>query len=1251
MNCLIQVKNGEMKTVMDQQRKRIASHEADVRTIHTKFSQLESLLLCSKKTSAKSKNSIQNDGTCKNGLRNEAFDSVDLEKLVAAEGELLQLRADVLQLAGSFAELSGKDVICALNAVEKESVVGCRNEIFGNQTLKDCVTAMGSIEKRLSNFESMNASLVSHIAKLNSQISEQRKSGDERAMKQERELQKRTQQIALLEKQLDEKVQEMTSYTLALNGVKAELEQSKADCETARKELDVKREECQRAALDVTRLKELHAEHCVELAGQIGIVEREREEMRSRLEQTETRCRALEQGLSQTIEISDALKDDLHGCRQLQSMVLAMEQEAKEATDRAEELEAELNSLKTELEVQMESAQVVEEDYRTRLEEQSERVRVCEERLGRAEEQVSINEGEITRLLKELSCSQVSLRDGAEKMEAIEHERDLFQAQVSELQQRMKRETSRLESALDIAEEKLEEASQELTRRDQRIAELTRKDEDVRLERARVEGLFSKLEESDKLRREMELELEKVNGIADREQREIETLRVMLKEREAAIEDLQGRVVRAYKELQEKMKIDKHSFAEVEQLKAEAHTRDSQLAEATRKAELKDGELKSCRDQLDSVQSVLTQCMAELQRNRLEIEGLNEKLAERECDEQQKASKIKQLEQMLNERLSVLTESEQRRLRFEGALQKNQLDAEQYEKQVSGLEDQLHDLLALVKEQCLKIQKGDAASARLRSEVDGRNARVKELERTVGNLEHELKRAASVNVLAEQELCSSREHLQKMQNEVINARQDLTSLRLQHDRLAKDLAEAVALLQQKDLELSKLLETLSVAEEFRSRYSDQVEQSEKAFRSLKESYHRDLHHLKKVHEEMIAVRESENQSLRQDLVASNEQQRQLAERVAQLADQIARQEQRERQCSELKTDRAKSVGLRAKGSSIAKGRSEVGFRKDALELSCRSSEASLSDLSIFSNSRSSSDSESVLVKTRVMERGDRPGLPHKGLSTLSGVAYQSSQHGLDPSDRGIRISDKPHQIYSSFTMQQSDDKENDSLSSDYFQTMWRVLLNSETEERAVSGHHPAPCSKHDDSRITMCTPVNTSDRSASTVDHSAPPNNCSAPVNNSSAVNRSDLIVYHLAPCGQRSTSSIDHSNSNQPQKDPCKAHLRISSKSQMPDVPTEPKQFQTPNRKKIESSINTKPRGNAMKPPKNACKRAARTVRTSESPFSPIFANRHSPNPTTAISYYEKFPPTSQSDAEVEKITAGRDIYDGERFSTLSDE
>ena len=69
--------------------------------------------------------------------------------------------------------------------------------------------------------------------------------------------------------------------------------------------------------------------------------------------------------------------------------------------------------------------------------------------------------------------------------------------------------------------------------------------------------------------------------------------------------------------------------------------------------------------------------------------------------------------------------------------------------------------------------------------------------------------ASAVNREAQDQLGASRRHLEALQEELNETRSRLTSTCAEHDRLARDLAEAVALLQSKETEYAKLIQQLT----------------------------------------------------------------------------------------------------------------------------------------------------------------------------------------------------------------------------------------------------------------------------------------------------------------------------------------------------------------------------------------------------------------------------------------------------------
>jgi len=79
----------------------------------------------------------------------------------------------------------------------------------------------------------------------------------------------------------------------------------------------------------------------------------------------------------------------------------------------------------------------------------------------------------------------------------------------------------------------------------------------------------------------------------------------------------------------------------------------------------------------------------------------------------------------------------------------------------------------------------------------------------VGELHNQNELALAVNREAENQLSVSRSHLETLQSELSQVRSKLATTSSEHDRLARDLADAVSLLQAKDAEHTALLQQLT----------------------------------------------------------------------------------------------------------------------------------------------------------------------------------------------------------------------------------------------------------------------------------------------------------------------------------------------------------------------------------------------------------------------------------------------------------
>jgi len=100
-------------------------------------------------------------------------------------------------------------------------------------------------------------------------------------------------------------------------------------------------------------------------------------------------------------------------------------------------------------------------------------------------------------------------------------------------------------------------------------------------------------------------------------------------------------------------------------------------------------------------------------------------------------------------------------------------------------------------------------SVKQASELDARCHQVTELEQSVAELHKQNELASVVNRDAENQLGESRSHLETLQAELSEVRSKLTTTCSEHDRLARDLADAVSLLQAKDAEHTALLQQLT----------------------------------------------------------------------------------------------------------------------------------------------------------------------------------------------------------------------------------------------------------------------------------------------------------------------------------------------------------------------------------------------------------------------------------------------------------
>lgn len=1224
----LKIKNGEMKLIMDEQRKRIATLEAELRGAYGRAEALRRQTC--QKNSARDRHSLRDTALVLSKVgaiqlndlqkvrdveRFSSGDSVKQNIPSVDEGDLLRLKTDILTLTCGLGETCFDDFSGILKSNE-----GDYPEKLQNPTQDRSLAAASILDKRLSNFELLNAKLIAHIAQLDSKIVEQQKNSDIHASEKatlNRDIQKQTQKILLLEKELDGKVQEISRHVFETTTLKNQVEENRKERVKTLKELEEKSENCLQLMSSIERLKQLHVDQCTDLEEQLEMKERLCEKLEEQLEQSEGRCKTMQQSLSQVVQLADALKDDLSGCRQIESMVLLLRQQNRETEQRATTLEHNRDSLESDFINLQKKFQEAKQEHLDELSAKVESIGYLEEKLKEAEEEVAIKEDKMKRMLEE----------NLETTEKLTEDRRLLEEQMVTLREELTKESSVSKSLLQNADENLNRILAELRQKESFIDELVKKTNEVVVENDRLKKLTFELRESERSRREIEVERERLDFVVVQQKEEINLLKAIQKDQENKSDVLQRRLDQAFEELTEKRELTRNSRAEVECMKAEMHTRDSQLLEATRKAENQDSEMRHLKEQLNCSKLMLLQNQNELRQKEAEIESLNERIQERDFTLQEEAKKIQSLESTLGEKLSALSASEKKLTEVTEELRERQDRAEKAGKQAISLEDQLHNSLSVVKEQCLRMREDKETIMRLKREIDAHSGRAVQLENAAEGLREELQRLAAVSKRAESELGRSRERLEKAQQELSSSRQEVTSVRVEHDRLAEDLAEAAVLLRQKDDELMKMLRMLSEAEAIRSRLCDQIHRSEETFDRLKSTYEDDLLKLKKVHEATDAIRDNEKRNLQQDLEEAVRQQRILRDNLKQLRQQVntidnAQQVSRDnRNCESIGQtevnsvqpptarlyDENKDLTSESGGSSTLSELSPKALRLGAVDVNKHQSHHRLNCFEDWSSS--SGVHSSYTEPDRVLEVPVSVG---RGLLGTGGGASSESDAASSPPP--LSLADSV-----------------DCTSDEVLRKMWAHICDSQDEDSHSSTVRQVSSVVGDSTAAATGKRNSHPNSSSVAIGCSAQDRNCAAgggggggkPLPSSSNSSRI------LSAVGRNS----EHL--------PFKFKSRISSQTTPVKSFISQKSFGSTkerlNRTEVTETVPP-PLSVVRKTHPNVGKRSAKQSRlpAADSPFSPTLSSGSLSDPMTAMSYYEKYYPTSISDGEIERIFGG---------------
>ncbi|XP_035384414.1 coiled-coil domain-containing protein 18 isoform X2 [Electrophorus electricus] len=684
----------------------------------------------------------------------------------------------------------------------QERLTRAQEEIFSLQA---------SISQRASHYQQIHSQLLDKATK---------------ATRLEKEMKKSNSRLAVLEKQLQEKTAAYSQAAIKNGKLEQELLEKDSSLHHYQSVLNKKQRE-HLQAMEISKMAE--TKKCQDLEDQIEVLQSSLSQSQAEIKELRKSVSALKTEKQESqhqvclLQASvDQLTQDIEASiKRSQEEIRCFEEQALESASKVTFLETELSCCKEELSCCLQKMEEVKQQYEAQLERSNSELSTLQEVVRNRVMACENSSEENLQLQCSIQRQHAMLQESTSRIGHLEESQSQLQSQVAQLEQELERERATSVLELRSRQKEVEEANQELKKRDRQAAELSGSVTQLSSEMNQCREELSSMEQELLLLRrdstakasqlsQMEETLQETKGLLDKKSEIVNDLEEKLHcsemdrrnslQRAQLLEDqlqvVRGELAGTLDHLQQlqdvlqrtQLTADQQQQS-IDQLTAKLRESQRELEERTNEVLDMDTALKERQGELQQRAQLLGQLDVVIKEHKLEMEKKVEHLQDAlEKTEQQLKDRVKQVEflsEMLNHVKSQLEEREYLE-------KKTTQELQQAHGCYNALSRQLDDITQLKE---AEVQVGVVEELHAESSA--------QLQATVTALQHELDLQREEHHKEISALQQTREQLLKVSGQISS------SLRLSQEQLSQRLQQAQEELGQARAHASDLRSRLS----------------------------------------------------------------------------------------------------------------------------------------------------------------------------------------------------------------------------------------------------------------------------------------------------------------------------------------------------------------------------------------------------------------------------------------------------------
>ncbi|XP_046731837.1 coiled-coil domain-containing protein 18 isoform X2 [Silurus meridionalis] len=565
-------------------------------------------------------------------------------------------------------------LLVALQSLEKEKA----RQASATQNLQE---RLSRAQNEISSLQTSITQRASHYQQLHNQLLDKAA----QATTLEKELKKKNSRVVVLEKQLQEKSAAYSQAAIKTSQLEQEIMEKDSSIHHYQSLLKKKQREHQQA-LETSKMAEAH--RCRELEDRMEVLQLSLAQSQAEVtefKQTVSQIQSEKQEVEHQAVLLQASVDQLTQEIEMQEKRSeeagrVFEERAFESASKMKLMESELSCCKEELREGLQQIQKVKQQYEKQLELKNSELSVLQEALRSRALACSSSSEENLQLQRSMQRQQAMLQESTSRIAQLEDCQIHLQNQVSQLEQDLERERTTSSQQLRRNQAEVEDAKQEVQKKDRQNAELS----------ASIMKLSSEMNACREELTEMEKELLQLRRDSNAKATQLSEMEETLQETRGMLDKKSDMVL----DLEEKLhrsEMDRRNSLQ------KAHLLEEQLS--TVRGELADtlGHLEELRDVLQRTQLTADQRHNTIQQLTAELRESQRELEERNHEVLDMDTALKERQGELQQRLGHLDvvikehklEMERKVEHLQGVLEKTERKLKEKDEQVGFLTERL----------------------------------------------------------------------------------------------------------------------------------------------------------------------------------------------------------------------------------------------------------------------------------------------------------------------------------------------------------------------------------------------------------------------------------------------------------------------------------------------------------------------------------------------------------------------------------